>query len=180
MKADFKTFCIVGLIGLSAVLAMQNASNRELILGFADDFERDQHSQEIYEFRIAYAVIQKLEANQVTDATYLLYATANPDAKSLHAPDAPKWLAADLEDFGNRYHRFMKEQCAGDNFDACLLYGKLLAKQEDFDSAYDALLKSANSGNLSAMAALVDLYRNKKWSKHSEESAKEWLYKVGK
>ena len=180
MRPDFKTLCIVGLAGFCALLTIQNASNRKLVSGFAENFERGQHSEEIYKFRVANEVIKKMEANQVTEATYLLYMTANPEAESLRGSDIPTGLADELKDFGIRYQRFLQEQCAVDNYDACLLYGNLLAKHDDFDAAYDALLKSANSGNYSAMAALVDLYRNKKWSKHSEQSAKEWLNKVGK
>lgn len=180
MKPDFKTFCIIALAGLCSLLYFANQADSTFILRLADDLSQSQEFEARSSFRFAFKAIEELEAGQVGYAMHTLYQFADFNARDIARESANPGLASELESFRTMYPKFMEDQCEVDNYGACLSYGRWLVEQGSYDSAYDAFLKSAENGDLSAMSALVDLHRNSNWSNYSEEKATEWLNKIGK
>ena len=125
-------------------------------------------------------LLKEINGKNSDDTEYLIYLSAHMKASSLDLTNISPELAKSLKSFGSEYFDFMQEQCNSDRESACLQYGYLLEEDGNYDHAYAAYYKSAQAGNLSAMAALVDIYRNDRWSKNSEEKAQEWLMKIGK
>lgn len=147
---------------------------------FLSEFTKENLENDvIHDFNWSFSLIELLEKNEIGYAKYLLYTSALYDSEAIKEKNISPKLESDLTKFLKQYQHMIKEQCNAYNLDACVDYGLVLEKQEDYDSAHDVLLKAAKMGSFKAMSALADLYRNKNWSKYSEEKAQEWTLKLG-
>jgi hypothetical protein len=180
VKIHLKTSAILIFITLCVGVVVGSKFGSKPYEELFAEFKTSQHSGDVRRFRFANVVLETLRNQQVSDAAYLLFVTADMNSSDFVEEEVSPALKQELAKFRVQYHEFMQSQCALSHSRACLSFGYLLEEAGEYDLAYESFLESAEGGELAAMAALADLHRNSNWPKHSEEVAKEWLYKVGK
>jgi len=177
MKVEKQTIGIfILLVPICIALWVDSMTHRKLIEELLDDQQRHHKSSQEFQFDLARHLIDQLEKNEVVEAKYLLFTIGKMNYPREVSPSHTNEFA----EFDSMYSDFMREQCSLDHFKSCVSYGGLLEQAGNFDLAYEAYIKGAQSGDLWSISALVGLYRNSGWSSHSEIKAKEWLLKLGK